>query len=150
NETVTYSFLATNTGNVTLTDVVLHDPMLGGEVTLDKTTLAPGEEAKGTASYKVTEADLDKSELVNIATVEGTPPGYDPENPDSPQKPTDEDKHTMKVEQPAKPVQKDEEPPEPTKKAEKPKDPALVDPPKAGEPKPTTQPKHAEKPSTGS
>src|SRR5699024_774299 len=64
NETVTYSFLATNTGNVTLTDVVLHDPMLGGEVTLDKTTLAPGEEAKGTASYKVTEADLDKTELV--------------------------------------------------------------------------------------
>src|SRR5699024_9143162 len=120
---VTYTFVATNTGNTTLTDVVVSDPMLdkaGIEVALDKTTLAPGEKATGTAVYTTTEADLKKAELVNVATVEGTPPGYDPEDPESPQKPTSEDKDVIKVDKPGKPTP--------------------VDPPKPGDSKPTPSP----------
>src|SRR5699024_2928640 len=103
------------------------DPMLdkaGIEVALNKTTLAPGEKTTGTAVYTTTEADLKKAELVNVATVEGTPPGYDPEDPESPQKPTSEDKDVIKVDKPGKPTP--------------------VDPPKPGDPKPTPQPEQPE------
>src|SRR5699024_2979651 len=104
---VTYTFVATNTGDTTLTDVVVTHPMLdkaGIEVALNKTTLALSEKTTGTAVYTTTEADLKKAELVNVATEEGTPPGYDPEDPESPQKPTSEDKDVIKVDKPGKPT----------------------------------------------
>ncbi|GGA75853.1 DUF7507 domain-containing protein [Ornithinibacillus halotolerans] len=97
---ITYTFTATNTGNVTLTDVIVNDPMLDVLIELEKTTLAPGESTVGTATYIVTQADMDNGEIVNIATVEGTPPGYDPEDPDNPnnpEKPRDEAKDEVPV-----------------------------------------------------
>lgn len=103
-EEIKYTFEIKNTGNTTLTEVTLNDPMLGGNIALNKTTLEPGERATASATYKVIEEDLEKSEIENIATVEGTPPGYDPEDPDSPQKPTDEDEKIIKVEKEEEPV----------------------------------------------
>src|SRR5699024_3266069 len=103
---VTYTFVVTNTGNTSLDDVKVTDPMLeeaGIKVELDKTTLKPGESVTGKAVYTVTKEDLKKSDLVNIATVTGTPPGYDPKDPESPQPPTDEDEEIIPVEEPAKP-----------------------------------------------
>lgn len=94
---VTYSFVVTNTGNVTLKDIVITDEMLEDvdvKVELDKTKLKPGEQAHGKATYKVTKADLDKSKLVNTATVTGTPPNYDPEDPSS-EKPAATDSHEI-------------------------------------------------------
>lgn len=96
-QTITYKFVVTNTGNVTLKDPVINDPMLGGEFSVGVTELAPGESTTLTRDYVVTEADMKLDKLINVATVTGTPPGYNPNDPDSPQKPTDEDDYEIKV-----------------------------------------------------
>ncbi len=98
-QVIEYTFTVTNTGNVTLTDIELDDPMLGGNIELDTITLAPGETTTGTAEYTVTQEDLNSEEIVNVATVEGTPPGYDPEDPDSSERPRDEDENRVPTEQ---------------------------------------------------
>src|SRR5690606_32452881 len=69
---ITYTFTATNTGNVTLTGVTVNDPMLDVTIELEKTTLAPGESTVGTATYIVTQADIDQGEIINLAVAEGT------------------------------------------------------------------------------
>lgn len=87
---VTYSFAVTNTGNVTLTDVEIDDSDFSGSGELsaidcpaEAASLAPGASVTCTASYVVTQADLDSAELTNTATATGTPPGDTPP-PDSP------------------------------------------------------------------
>ncbi|QIM16371.1 DUF11 domain-containing protein [Leucobacter insecticola] len=86
-ETIDYSFVVENTGNVTVTGVSVSDPMLSG-VTCEKDSLAPGESTTcaGDAPYTVTEADVVAGSVKNVATANGTPPeGVDPVDP-----PTDE------------------------------------------------------------
>src|SRR5690606_33002436 len=85
----------TNSGDVTLSDIVLTDEMLGGRLELETTTLAPGETTTATATYEVTQADLNRGEVVNTARVEGTPPNYNQGDP----KPSDEDKDSVPVSQ---------------------------------------------------
>ncbi|QOW24193.1 Ig-like domain-containing protein [Lysobacter sp. H23M47] len=77
-ETITYSFLVTNTGNVTITDLVVTDPLLAGAITCPVTTLAPGASTTCTADYTLTQADVDAGEVVNTATAGGKTPGDDP------------------------------------------------------------------------
>ncbi|XWL01970.1 SpaA isopeptide-forming pilin-related protein [Macrococcoides goetzii] len=74
-ENVTFTFKVTNTGNVTLKDVIVTDPMFPGGIVLNSTTLAPGQSTIGTASHKVTQAEVDAGTLINTATTTGTPPG---------------------------------------------------------------------------
>ncbi|WP_344337729.1 DUF7507 domain-containing protein [Brevibacterium salitolerans] len=79
-ETITYTFVVENTGNVTLNDVVVNETAFSGSgdmsaVTCDPTTLAPGETVDCTATYEVTQADVDRGDLSNEATATGTPPG---------------------------------------------------------------------------
>lgn len=91
-ETVTYTFVATNTGDTTLTGVTIDDPLTGlSELTFDWSdatapgVLAPGETVTATAQYALTQADVDAGGVVNIADTVGTPPNaYDPEDPDGP------------------------------------------------------------------
>jgi len=88
-QVVTYSFLVTNTGNETLTNVSVQD--LGVETvdvqTLDvvdsntvsnlscpATTLAPLASMGCTATYTVTQADVDAGQVVNTATASGIDP----------------------------------------------------------------------------
>ncbi len=76
-ETISYSFLARNTGNVTLTNVTVNDPLLtnaGIVVTPGPQTLAPGGTATFTATYEPTQADIDAGKVENTATGTGTPP----------------------------------------------------------------------------
>ena len=75
-ETISYSFLVTNTGNVTLTGVTVTDPL----VTVDQgpQTLAPGGSFTFTASYSPVQADIDAGEVSNTATGTGTPPSGPP------------------------------------------------------------------------
>ncbi|WP_231918850.1 MULTISPECIES: DUF11 domain-containing protein [unclassified Leifsonia] len=81
-DTVTFTFASQNIGNVTLTNVVIQDP-LPGLSSLTYTwpgspgVLAPGETVTATATYRLTQADLDAEELVNTATTTGTPPSGD-------------------------------------------------------------------------
>ncbi|MGN7773600.1 DUF7507 domain-containing protein [Phyllobacterium sp. 22552] len=80
-ETVSYSFLATNTGSVTLTGVTVNDPLLinaGIAVTPGPQTLAPGGSATFTATYTPTQAEIDAGSVSNTATGTGTPPSGPP------------------------------------------------------------------------
>ncbi|KKB12532.1 hypothetical protein VE25_06265 [Devosia geojensis] len=80
-ETITYTFLASNTGAVTLTNVTVNDPLLanaGIAVTPGPQTLAPGGSATFTATYTPTQADIDAGRVENTATGTGTPPSGPP------------------------------------------------------------------------
>jgi uncharacterized repeat protein (TIGR01451 family) len=70
--TVTYAYQVTNSGNVTLSNLVAVDDKLG-PILLTTTTLAANETATGNASYVVREADL-PGPLINTVVVTGTPP----------------------------------------------------------------------------
>src|SRR5690606_5935368 len=76
-DVITYSFTATNTGNVTLDDVTIADELPGLEWVTGPNvgSLAPGESATGTATYVVTQADVNAGGVTNSATATGTPPG---------------------------------------------------------------------------
>src|SRR5690606_13040772 len=64
-DTITYTFVATNTGNVTLTDVVITDPLTGlsaltfGSWPAASGVLLPGESVTATATYLVKQSDVD-------------------------------------------------------------------------------------------
>ncbi|WP_163272156.1 CshA/CshB family fibrillar adhesin-related protein [Chelativorans alearense] len=75
-ESITYSFLVTNTGNVTLTDVTVNDAL----VTVDQgpQTLAPRGTFTFTATYTPTQDDIDSGSVQNTATATGTPPSGPP------------------------------------------------------------------------
>jgi uncharacterized repeat protein (TIGR01451 family) len=75
-DTIGYSFVITNTGNVTLTGVDLDDALVGfSDATCGaKTTLAPTESTNCTATYTLTQADVDAGSVANTATACGTPP----------------------------------------------------------------------------
>jgi len=74
-DTLTYSFDVTNTGNVTLTGVDVTDPLPGmSDITGGDTTLDPDETTTFTATYVVTQADVDAGQIDNTATAVGTPP----------------------------------------------------------------------------
>ncbi|MDO9456907.1 hypothetical protein, partial [Nocardioides sp.] len=72
-DTITYEFLVTNTGGVTLTGVVVVDG-LPGTVVCPSATLAPGASMTCTVTYVLTQADIDAGQVVNPSTVTGTPP----------------------------------------------------------------------------
>ncbi len=74
-DTITYAFTVKNTGNVTLSNVTVSDPVVtvaGGPVL----SLAPGatDSTTFTATYTLTQADIDAANVHNVATVKGTPP----------------------------------------------------------------------------
>ena len=72
---ITYSYLVTNTGNVTLTDVSVTDPQLGlSEVTCPSGMLSPSVSETCTATYTTTLADVDAGSISNTGTAGGTAP----------------------------------------------------------------------------
>ncbi|MGD0375753.1 MAG: hypothetical protein ABSB01_14360, partial [Streptosporangiaceae bacterium] len=74
---IRYSFLVTNNGNVTLTNVQVNDTDLPGlsAITCPSPTLAPGASETCTASYVTTAADVRAGKVTNVATAQGDPPG---------------------------------------------------------------------------
>jgi gliding motility-associated-like protein/uncharacterized repeat protein (TIGR01451 family) len=73
-ETITYSFTVFNLGNVTLSNITITDPLVS--VTGGPITLAPGasDGTSFTATYTITQADIDAGEVTNQATATGTDP----------------------------------------------------------------------------
>ena len=72
-ELIHYSITATNTGNVTLHDVVITDPNAVNLVcvpALPVADLEPGDEINCTAEHEVTQADLDNGSYLNTACVD--------------------------------------------------------------------------------
>jgi uncharacterized repeat protein (TIGR01451 family) len=74
-QTIDYSFVVTNTGNVTLTAVGVTDPMVGlSAISCPQTSLAPTVSTTCTATYTVTVADMNNGSIANTAEATGTPP----------------------------------------------------------------------------
>ena len=74
-DTIAYSYLVTNTGNVSLTSVTVNDPT-GGSVTCPtpSPSLAPGDSVTCTADtpHTVTQADVNAGQVSDTATATGT------------------------------------------------------------------------------
>ena len=103
-DTIEYSFTVTNDGHVTLTEIVIDDPLLGGEMACDIGTLAPGESAEcGPYPYTITAEDIARGEVTNDATVIGIPDDGDDDDGDrddhdKPKPPPTEDDDSKKIE----------------------------------------------------
>jgi len=82
---VTYSFLVTNSGDVTLTDVFVDEESFSGTgeapvITCPEAaeSLAPGDAVTCTATYEITQEDLDAGTVLNTASAgASTPVGLD-------------------------------------------------------------------------
>ncbi len=72
-DTIVYSFVVSNTGNVTLTSVGVTDAKVGA-ITCPVTTLLPAGTTTCTKTYTLTQADVDAGNVTNTATATGTPP----------------------------------------------------------------------------
>ncbi len=79
-EEVEYTFLVTNTGNVTLTDVEVSDPLFG--LNFGPITLAPNDTETFTYTYTVTQAAIDSGSVVNLATTTALDTNGDPVSDD--------------------------------------------------------------------
>jgi uncharacterized repeat protein (TIGR01451 family) len=74
-ETITYTFVVTNTGNVTITDLVINDVKLGvTNLVVVPSTLAPGESGQVTFNYDLSQADVDAGVVTNTAVATGKDP----------------------------------------------------------------------------
>ncbi len=74
---ITYTFVITNTGNVTLNGVTVTDPLAGLSAISCPAAinpLIPGESVTCTASLVLNQAHIDAGSVANTATVSGTPP----------------------------------------------------------------------------
>jgi len=68
-DVIEYTYTVSNTGKVTLTGLEVYDDLLG-DISLTATSLTPGESTSGTATYTVTQADIDSgADIVNTANV---------------------------------------------------------------------------------
>src|SRR5699024_9299654 len=90
---IEYSLTVHNTCAVHLTDVVVNDPLLGGEISCSPDVLAPGATTTcGPGSYTITQADVDNGGVTNPATATGKDPS-DNDVTDSDSTSTELDRH---------------------------------------------------------
>jgi len=72
--TVSYTFTAKNTGNVTLSNFNLVDAKIPSMVTFTPASIAPGETAVATVVYTITQAEKNASSVSNTATLTASTP----------------------------------------------------------------------------
>ena len=71
-DVISYSYLVTNTGDVTISNLSVADDKATDE-SCPLTTLAPSQSTTCTASHMIIQADLDAGSVSNTATASGTP-----------------------------------------------------------------------------
>ena len=96
-ETIEYTITVTNKGNVTFRNVKVDDELTGLHETIDE--LGVGASESFTTTYIVTEEDILKGHVRNVATAEGDKVP-DPKNPDDPKKPAGEDEQDDPTDEP--------------------------------------------------
>ncbi|MBI3647519.1 MAG: DUF11 domain-containing protein, partial [Actinobacteria bacterium] len=82
-DTITYSITVTNTGNEQLTDVVVNDPLLGGDLGKFPSTLAVGASDTETFTHTLTADDPDPLTNTVTATATGADSGKQVSDTDS-------------------------------------------------------------------
>ncbi len=84
-DVISYAIIVTNTGNQSISGIAVSDPVADTAPTCTATALAPGASMSCTASHTVTQADLDRGSLSNVATASGlTPSGATVSDPSDP------------------------------------------------------------------
>jgi uncharacterized repeat protein (TIGR01451 family) len=74
-DTITYTFNVTNTGNQTITNIVINDAKIGvANLALVPSTLAPAEVGIATQDYTITQTDIDAGKVTNTAIAKGQDP----------------------------------------------------------------------------
>ena len=96
-ETIEYTITVTNKGNVAYRNVKVDDELTGLHETIDE--LGVGASERFTTTYTVTEEDILKGHVRNVATAEGDKVP-DPKNPDDPKKPAGEDEQDDPTDEP--------------------------------------------------
>lgn len=72
--TVTFNYTITNTGQATLTDATINDPLLDNPLVCGSGTLPVGDQVSCQATYLLTQADLDAGTLSSVATATARDP----------------------------------------------------------------------------
>jgi uncharacterized repeat protein (TIGR01451 family) len=73
-QAIDYDISVTNTGNVPLTGVSVSDPVADTTPVCTQVVLAPGAIASCPARHTISQADIDRGSVDNVATGTGTPP----------------------------------------------------------------------------
>ena len=79
-DVISYSYLVTNTGNVTISQITINDDIATDE-SCPVGSLAPLDTITCTASHTITQADLDAGEVINVASATGQDPNDQPGGP---------------------------------------------------------------------
>ena len=74
-DTIAYTFIVKNTGNVTLDPISFSDAKVS-TATCSTAALAVGASRSCTVSYVLTQGDVDAGHVANTATATGTPPTW--------------------------------------------------------------------------
>ena len=78
-QVIRYTFVVRNTGGVTLSHITVHDVREGVATTITNcspSTLPPGGTAICRATYRITQDDLNRGSVKNVATAAGEAPDH--------------------------------------------------------------------------
>jgi uncharacterized repeat protein (TIGR01451 family) len=77
-ETIDYSFTLTNTGNLTLTNLSISDPLMTVSGNLASLSVSTSDNSTFSGTYVLTQSDIDSGMVSNLATANATDPFMDP------------------------------------------------------------------------